>query len=184
MERVHYASMKSPIGIIWAATTGKGLLRVDFQQPELKFIESIQRRMDAVLVKKPGKFHELMKLMRAYFEGERVNFKLPLDLKGTEFQKAIWNLIHRIPYGRLMSYGGLATAVGRPRAVRAAGNAVGANPLAIIIPCHRVIKSDGSLGGFGGGLNIKRYLLNIEGILPQKEDEEYPISRGHLRNYF
>jgi len=183
LERVYYTGIKSPIGIIWAAATGKGLLRVDFPQPELKFIESIRRRMEAVLVKETGKFHELIRLMRSYFDGERVTFNLPLDLRGTEFKKAIWNSIHRIPYGRLMSYGGLAAAVGRPRAVRAAGNAVGANPLAIIIPCHRVIRSDGSLGGFGGGLNLKRYLLNIEGVLPEKEDEGYPISRSHLRNY-
>ena len=172
MEHVHYKGIKSPIGIIWAATTGKGLLRVDFPQPEFKFIESIRRRIDAVLVKETGdKFHELIRSLGSYFEGERVTFDLPLDLRGTEFQKAIWNAIHRIPYGRLMSYGGLAAAVGRPRAVRAAGNAVGSNPLAIIIPCHRVIRSDGSLGGFGGGLDLKRYLLNIEGVLLDKEDE-------------
>jgi len=191
MERVYYASIDSPIGPIWAAATDAGLLQVHLRWSEDAILSAIKRRIDAQIIHDPGRFEELRGLLEAYFDGERVAFDLPLDLRGTEFQKAVWRAIHKIPYGKLSSYGRLAAAVGRPRAVRAAGNAVGANPLAIVIPCHRVIRSDGSLGGFGGGLDLKRYLLSIEGVLPppgrrdlQPLEREYPRTRKDLLRYF
>ena len=184
MERVYYADIESPIGSIWAAATEDGLVQVDFPRPEPEFVESLRRKVDAEVIQDPEKFHKLGEMMEAYFNGERVVFDLPLDLRGTEFQKAVWRAIYRIPYGRLSSYGRLAAAVGRPRAARAVGNAVGANPLALVIPCHRVIRSDGSLGGFGGGLNLKRYLLSIEGVLPQADITEHSIRKSDLRRFF
>lgn len=184
MERVYYADIKSPIGSIWAAATEDGLIQVNFPRPEPEFVESLKRKVDAEVIHDPEKFHALGEMMEAYFNGERVVFDLPLDLRGTKFQKAVWRAIYRIPYGGLSSYGRLAAAVGRPRAARAVGNAVGANPLAIVIPCHRVIRSDGSLGGFGGGLNLKRYLLSIEGVLPKVKVKKYPIKRSDLRRFF
>ena len=184
MERVYYADIESPIGSIWAAATEDGLVQVDFPRPEPEFVESLKRKVDAEVIHDPEKFHALGEMMEAYFNGECVVFDLPLDLRGTEFQKAVWRAIYRIPYGRLSSYGRLAAAVGRPRAARAVGNAVGANPLALVIPCHRVIRSDGSLGGFGGGLNLKRYLLSIEGVLPQADSTEHSIRKSDLRRFF
>ena len=93
-----------------------------------------------------------------------VGFEIPLDLRGTLFQVAVWKAIYSIPNGLLSSYGRIAKQIGRPKAVRAVGNAVGDNPIGLIVPCHRVVASDGSLGGFGGGLDLKRRLLVHEGI--------------------
>ena len=94
--------------------------------------------------------------------GRRTTFDLPLAPAGTEFQRDVWNALLRIPYGETTSYGQLARTIGRPMAVRAVGAANGQNPIPIIIPCHRVIGSDGRLVGFGGGLNVKRFLLGLE----------------------
>ena len=101
-----------------------------------------------------------------YFAGERRDFALELDLEGTEFQRAVWDELLRIPYGETMSYGELARRLGRPERVRAVGAANGRNPVAIVVPCHRVIGADGSLTGYGGGLDRKRALLAIEGSAP------------------
>jgi len=186
MDQVYYAGIASPIGTIWAAATEEGLLQVNLSRSEENFMESVKRRIDAEFIHDTARFEELGSLLKAYFNGERVAFDLRFDLRGTEFQRAVWRAMRRIPYGRLSSYGRLAAAIGRPRAARAVGNAVGANPLGIIIPCHRVIRSDGSLGGFGGGLNLKCYLLGIEGVLPRTEGVgiEDPKTRDDLRRYF
>jgi len=101
-----------------------------------------------------------------YLEGKRRVFELPLHLEGSEFQKEVWEAISNIPYGRTASYGEIARLIGKPGASRAVGAASGANPIPIVIPCHRVIGANGSLTGFGGGLALKRRLLALEGILP------------------
>lgn len=100
--------------------------------------------------------------LQAYFEGRLQRFDLPLEMRGTPFQQEVWQALTRIPYGQTWSYARLAEAVGRPRAVRAVGAANGRNPIAIIVPCHRVIGKDGSLTGFGGGLACKALLLELE----------------------
>jgi methylated-DNA-[protein]-cysteine S-methyltransferase len=100
--------------------------------------------------------------LQAYFAGSRRTFDLPLDLYGTPFQKAVWQLLLEIPYGETRTYAQLAVTLGRPRAMRAVGQANGANPVPIIVPCHRVVQSDGSLGGYGGGVALKRALLGLE----------------------
>jgi O-6-methylguanine DNA methyltransferase len=97
-----------------------------------------------------------------YFQGNLKMFQVPLDLRGTAFQKRVWETLLRIPYGETRSYADIAKAVGSPRAVRAVGGANAANPVPIIVPCHRVIASDGSLGGYGAGLDCKRHLLALE----------------------
>jgi O-6-methylguanine DNA methyltransferase len=109
-------------------------------------------------------FASLQKKLRAYVRGKRVRFEHPLDLTGTPFQKRVWKAIASIPYGETRSYKWLAAKAGRPKAIRAAAQACGANPVPIIIPCHRVIASNGSLGGFSGGLDLKKKLHRIEGI--------------------
>lgn len=100
-----------------------------------------------------------------YFDSKRQEFDLDIELRGTDFQKSVWNVLRTIPYGRTMSYAQVAAAAGRPKAQRAAGSNIGKNPLLIVVPCHRVIKADGSLGGFGAGIENKIILQEIEGIL-------------------
>ena len=101
--------------------------------------------------------------LRAYFAGGLRVFSVPLDMEGTEFQLNVWNRLTKIPYGETRSYAQVAEAVGRPKAVRAVGAANGSNPVAIIVPCHRVIGSNGKLTGYGGGLPLKKRLLELEG---------------------
>ena len=104
---------------------------------------------------------------RDYLAGQRRTLDVPLDLLGTPFQVEVWSALRRVPYGRTISYAELARRAGRPRAVRACGSANGANPVPLFVPCHRTIASDGTLGGFGGGLALKRRLLRLEGWQPQ-----------------
>jgi O-6-methylguanine DNA methyltransferase len=105
---------------------------------------------------------EAERQLREYFAGERFVFDFALDPEGTPFQRAVWNAVAAIPYGETRSYRDIATAVDRPRGFRAMGQANGRNPLPIVVPCHRVINTDGALGGYGGGLDRKRTLLNLE----------------------
>ena len=106
--------------------------------------------------------NEAIKQLEEYFAGSRRNFELPLDLCGTEFQVAAWNALSKIPYGHTASYGQQAALIGRPKAVRAIGGANGRNPVAIVLPCHRIVGADGSLTGFGGGIAVKKWLLDHE----------------------
>ena len=100
--------------------------------------------------------------LKAYFAGQLTSFDLPLDLAGTGFQRAVWSGLRQIPYGETVSYGELARRIGRPSAARAVGLANGRNPVSIVVPCHRVIGADGSLTGYGGGIDRKRFLLALE----------------------
>jgi methylated-DNA-[protein]-cysteine S-methyltransferase len=109
---------------------------------------------------------EARKQLAEYFAGERDDFDLPLEMNGTDFQRAVWKALTKIPFGETRTYAQIAKAIGRPNAVRAVGAANGANPICVIVPCHRVIGSDGSLTGFGGGLPRKKWLLAHETRLP------------------
>jgi methylated-DNA-[protein]-cysteine S-methyltransferase len=109
-----------------------------------------------------ARFKEVIGQLNAYFRGELKVFTVPLSLRGTDFQLQVWNALRKIPYGETISYAQLARGIGNPKAVRAVGLANGQNPIPIIIPCHRVIGSDGSLTGFGGGLPNKKKLLTLE----------------------
>lgn len=109
-----------------------------------------------------GAVAEAAAQLRAYFAGQLQEFDLPLAPAGTEFQLSVWNLLRAIPFGQTTTYGAIAHAIGRPDAVRAVGAANGANPLPVVVPCHRVIGKSGSLTGFGGGLPVKRWLLDHE----------------------
>jgi methylated-DNA-[protein]-cysteine S-methyltransferase len=108
---------------------------------------------------------EAARQLRAYFAGELREFDLPLDLHGTDFQRRVWRELQRIPYGETRSYSQIAAAIGAPQAVRAVGAANGANPIPIVVPCHRVIGAGGKLVGYGGGLPLKQRLLQLEGAL-------------------
>ncbi|HET9058545.1 MAG TPA: methylated-DNA--[protein]-cysteine S-methyltransferase [Acidimicrobiales bacterium] len=113
-------------------------------------------------VRDQGPFAEVTGQLEAYFAGSLTKFEVPLRLTGTPFQRAVWAALADIPYGETRSYSQIATAVGKPSARRAVGLANGRNPVALIVPCHRVISADGTIGGYGGGLDRKRYLLDLE----------------------
>ncbi len=124
---------------------------------------AVDEREEISPVEDPGAFDDLAAQLGEYFSGRRRSFDVPLDLRGTDFQRRVWNNLTRIPYGRLRTYKQVADRIGRPRAARAVGQAVGDNPVAIIVPCHRVIGADGGLVGFGGGMTLKAQLLRLEG---------------------
>lgn len=111
---------------------------------------------------------EAVSQLEAYFSGRTQAFSLPLNPQGTAFQKQVWKALQTIPFGTTTSYGALAQSLANPKAVRAVGAANGANPIGIVIPCHRVIGSNGTLTGYAGGLHRKKYLLELEGVLPQE----------------
>ncbi|MEM2127924.1 MAG: methylated-DNA--[protein]-cysteine S-methyltransferase [Candidatus Bathyarchaeia archaeon] len=162
---VYYDGMLSPIGEIWIAGSEQGLLKIDLRISEEHFLADLRKITPSKPIRDAMKFTKIEGRLEEYFRGNKVIFDIPLDLRGTEFQRDVWRAIYKIPYGRLSSYGRIAEEIGRPRAVRAVGNAVGANPLPIVIPCHRIIRADGGLGGYGGGIDLKLYLLSIEGII-------------------
>ncbi len=154
--RVYYTWYESPIGPLLLAGTDSKLKLVSFAAGKHA------RRVDADWIEDGSPFAEVIEQLKRYFAGELQNFDLPLLLEGTAFQKKVWTALKNIPYGETVSYKTLAERVGSPRAVRAVGAANGANPIPIILPCHRVIGNDGSLTGFGGGLPLKRKLLALE----------------------
>jgi O-6-methylguanine DNA methyltransferase len=174
LERIYYAGIETPIGTVWAAKTKKGLIQVHANGERDSFLDELDKRVPGDYIEDSSMFKALEEKLGEWSEGKPVKFDMPFDLRGTEFQKDVWKAIQAIPHGKLSSYGRLAETIGRPKAVRAVGNAVGSNPIGLVIPCHRVIWSNGGLGGFGGGfetkkLNNKRRLLMTEGALPRVE---------------
>lgn len=155
MEDLLYVRAPSPVGPLFLAASTKGLVRLEFEGRVQK-LNSVQLRES-----KDALAPYLCEL-DAYFAGVRQEFSFPLDLRGTEFQLACWHALLKIPYGETCSYRDIAQAIGHPHAYRAVGMSNNRNPVAIVVPCHRVIASSGSLCGYGGGLNIKRQLLELE----------------------
>src|SRR5260370_30721934 len=156
MSLVSYTTIESPVGPLLVGGDELGLRRVSFENGKQSTPPRAERKLD----KEP--FAEVISQLQAYFRGELKEFDLPLAMEGTEFQLRVWNALRAIPYGETVSYAQLAERIGKPKAVRAVGSANGSNPIPIIVPCHRVIGSDGSLTGFGGGLSTKRILLELE----------------------
>lgn len=147
---------KSPVGPLLLAASDRGLCQLNFMAGRhLAKPEGDWRSARAP-------FAEAIRQLKSYFAGELRRFDLPLDLLGTPFQLRVWRRLLEIPYGETVSYGQLARAIGQPEAARAVGLANGANPVAIIVPCHRVIGANGTLTGYGGGLPIKQKLLALE----------------------
>ena len=156
---VYYSRMDSPAGKLLLAATDRGLRFLLFDRGHLPK----KSHKDEVWVESREKLAPYQKQLRAYFKGELREFICKLDLIGTDFQKKCWNALMTIPYGKTRSYADIARQVGSPQAFRAVGQANHNNPISIIVPCHRVITSSGTLGGYGGGLEIKNKLLNLEG---------------------
>jgi len=151
-----YTWFQSPVGPLLLAGSRDGLNYVSFSRGKHAVAVDPGWTEDSSL------FHDAIRQLREYCAGERKTFSLTLSPEGTDFQQAVWSGLQKIPYGETISYQQLAESIGKPKAVRAVGAANGANPIPIIIPCHRVIGHDGSLTGFGGGLPLKKRLLELE----------------------
>jgi O-6-methylguanine DNA methyltransferase len=181
METLHSTMVTSPVGPLFLAASERGLVALEFDarlpgqqtiRPNPRDLRS-ETRSENKRAKREGlRFEESASAMldyvrelEEYFAGERREFTFALDLRGTDFQLACWRALLAIPYGETRSYGDIARAVGRPHGFRAVGMANNRNPVAIVVPCHRVIASDGTLCGYGGGLEVKRRLLELEGAL-------------------
>ena len=161
---IHYSCLNPPFGPVFVAKTVKGICIINLSKISEAGFQSLLRKK---FRKKPIRDDEKLKCvineLLDYFNGNQVNFKSLLDLRiGTIFQRKVWEKISEIPYGELRSYKWIANKIGNPNAVRAVGNAVGKNPVPPIIPCHRVIRSDGKLGGFSSGIPLKKWLLKLE----------------------
>lgn len=162
---IYLDRLSTKIGPMFVAATGKGLCLLEFTDRKMleTEIKDLRKRFNAVIVPGENKYIAATKKQLAeYLAGTRTEFDLELDPAGTEFQKTVWLALMKIPYGTTCSYSDQAKNIGAPKAVRAVANANGMNKIAIIIPCHRVIGSDGSLTGYGGGLPRKKWLLDLE----------------------
>lgn len=164
--KIFVSSMLSPIGRLIIASSEKGLCKLAFPTETLESVLNWVYRnyKNAETVDGTLAHAAVCEQLKCYFNCELKEFDMPLDLKGTEFQRSVYDRLMVIPYGKVTTYGDVAADINKPKAARAVGQAVGANPVPIIVPCHRVLASSGGLGGFGGGLDIKRALLTIEGI--------------------
>jgi O-6-methylguanine DNA methyltransferase len=178
MEVLHSTTFMSHVGPLFLAASAQGLVALEFdarspgQQSIRPNPRNLRREATQSAMSPKFAFEDSPDLLRAYlkqleeyFSGQRRDFTFPLDLRGTDFQLACWRSLLTIPYGETRTYADIARAVGKPTAFRAVGMANNRNPVAIVVPCHRVIASDGTLCGYGGGLEVKRKLLELEGAL-------------------
>lgn len=156
MEDVYYTIVESPLGKLMVGGNRTALTFIIFLDGE----QAIRPKPDWVESEEP--FGEAIQQLKSYFAGTLRRFHLPLEPKGTPFQQDVWRKLQEIPYGETISYGELARRIGNPKAARAVGAANGKNPLSLVIPCHRVIGSDGTLTGYAGGLPLKERLLAFE----------------------
>lgn len=165
---VNHLSLKTRIGDLWLAGTPKGLFCMNFGPIDTDALQDFfTGRRDIVFAKGGAIIEQAGRELLHYLEGKRKKFSVKLDLTGTTaFSRKVWRVTRKIPYGQVRTYGWVAEKVGDPYSSRAVGGALAANPVPIFIPCHRVVASDGCLGGFGGGLSLKRWLLALESGQP------------------
>jgi len=160
---LRYTAFDTDMGWVGILSSATGLLRVSLPQPSVQ--EALQLLGDSLdcATQAPHLFEDLVKRLRSYLSGHRVTFPDKLDLsRATAFQREVWMTTRLIPYGETRSYAWVAEQIGKPRAARAVGQALSRNPLPIIIPCHRIVASNGKLGGYSGGLEMKQHLLWLE----------------------
>lgn len=171
---VAYAYEDSPFGRLLLASTARGVVRIGLpNQDAEELLDDLSARVSPRVLEAPDRLDEVRRELDLYFEGRLNDFELPLDWSLTSgFRGKVQRAIFDIPYGETRSYTEMARSAGNERAVRAAGTACGSNPIPIVVPCHRVLRTGGGLGGYGGGLPMKRALLELEGIL------EPPASAG------
>jgi methylated-DNA-[protein]-cysteine S-methyltransferase len=167
---VSYTVVDSPVGDLLLAGTGRGLVRLaylDRDGGEELVLGRLAGSVSPRIVRAPGALDQVRRELDEYFEGRRRTFDVPQDWRlMSAFAKRVLKATYAIPYGQVSDYGAIAAEAGSPRGARAAGNALGANPLPIVVPCHRVLRHGGVLGGYGGGPERKRTLLALEGSLP------------------
>lgn len=153
-----YKFLDSPVGKLKLVASETGLIAVLWENDKPQRVplsDLVEDNSQSILL-------EAERQLKEYFAGERRSFSIPLDMRGTPFQKDVWRALQAIPFGETLSYGQIANQLGKPRASRAVGAANGRNPISIVVPCHRVIGSTGKLTGFAGGLETKAHLLNLE----------------------
>jgi O-6-methylguanine DNA methyltransferase len=164
METIHWMNLSSPVGELNLAATKKGCAFLCLRMNRKNFHALIRNTFPSAELKESQEFlTETLDDLKRYWKGNPKSLKTTFDLKGTSFQMKVWRELQKIPFGKTISYRELAKRIGKPKSARAVGGAVGKNPVSILIPCHRVIASDGTLGGYSGGLSIKQKLLAHEG---------------------
>jgi methylated-DNA-[protein]-cysteine S-methyltransferase len=163
---VAYATADSPFGQLLLAQTPKGLIRLGLPSQDYdELLTDLAQRVSPRVVEAPAQLDEARRELDLYFEGKLRSFELPLDWRLSHgFRRKVLRAIARIPYGQTRNYTEMATRAGNERAVRAAGSACGSNPIPLVVPCHRVLRTSGALGGYAGGLPMKEALLELEGI--------------------
>ena len=164
---ISYASSPTPLGTMMIAATDRGLCSLQFGESETELRARLAKEYPAAKLspmppKRKGQFAEWIRALSRYLKGSDTALDLPLDVRGTAFQMKVWSYLQRIPYGEVQSYSEVAAGIGRPQAVRAVGSACAGNEVALVIPCHRVIRGDGGLGGYRWGLHRKRALIERE----------------------
>ena len=161
--RIHYGYYDASFALVGFVGSAEGLIHLGFYQNLKDFMGNVRKRFGRISLD-IEEFGDLIELLERYFSGQRVELNYPIILNGTEFQLRVWMKVKEIPYGEVRSYEWVARSIGKRKAARAVGNALRSNPVALIIPCHRVVRKNGDIGGFGCGVEIKRKLLSIEGI--------------------
>jgi methylated-DNA-[protein]-cysteine S-methyltransferase len=166
---VAYATVDSPLGPLVVASTPRGLVRLAYTgstRGEDEVVEDLAGKLSPRILEAPARLDEVRRELEEYFEGRRDEFDLPIDWSLTRgFTSKVLRQTARIGFGKTSTYAEVASRAGSPRAVRAAGNALGANPIPVVVPCHRVLRSGGALGGYTGGVERKEFLLRLEGVL-------------------
>jgi len=164
---VAYDLTDSPVGPLLVAVTERGVCRISYDAEPERQVESLARAFGARVLRSPRPLDEIKRELDEYFAGDRRSFEVPVDLERlTLFNRTVLEELAHVPYGALTTYGALAGKAGRPRAARAVGMIMNRNPIPIVLPCHRVVGSTGSLVGYAGGLERKEMLLRLEGALP------------------
>ncbi len=164
MSVLKYSTIETPLGTVWFAAGEKGLKFLLLRYfDDRRVAQELRKAKGAKLSRDDKALRHLSAQLKRYFDGDKVRFDVDVDLStGTPFQQSVWKAVKKVPYGRLVSYKKIAGDVGNRRAARAVGNALAANPIPIVIPCHRVIRRDGGLGGFTGGIRWKKKLIELE----------------------
>jgi methylated-DNA-[protein]-cysteine S-methyltransferase len=163
---VAYATVDSPLGPLVVAATPRGLVRVAYRGFDDDVLDELSRKLSPRILEAPARLDDARRELDEYFEGRRTDFDLPIDWRLTRgFTSRVLRATAGIAFGETSTYAEVATQAGSPRAVRAAGNALGSNPLPVVVPCHRVLRTGGALGGYTGGLERKEFLLRLEGVL-------------------
>lgn len=167
---VAYTTADSPFGPLLLAKTSRGLVRVGLPNQDAgELLVDLSERVSPRVLEAPAELDEVRRELDLYFAGKLDHFDLPLDWRlSSGFRRRVLRAINRIPYGQTRSYTEMALEAGNERAVRAAGTACGSNPIPLVVPCHRVLRTGGALGGYGGGLPMKQALLELEGVLDEK----------------